>query len=266
MKRIYGLVILALSVANGISAMEVLTVHDVVEAYKAGRHEDKGYTPIELQAVARSLNKDYVFAKIAEIELQDTDSSFDGIEEALALLWILEQGGELKQHEMAFPESSLKSIRSEKKALLKAAAGPTAKELGRQRRAELEKQKTMTINQLVKTAVAYFNQNGRESTFALISNPNGPFVKGDIYMFAYDMQGIAVAHGQNAALLGQNLIDLQDSRGNPIIRDLIEVGKTKGSGWTEYYLRNEFKRSYVEKVTDPKTQTDYIISAGYYPK
>ncbi len=122
-----------------------------------------------------------------------------------------------------------------------------------------------TTKQLVKTAVAYFNLNGRESTFDLISNPNGPFVKGDIYMFAYDMQGIAVAHGQNAALVGQNLIDLQDARGNPLIKDLIEIGKTKGSGWTEYYWRNEFKRSYVEKVTDPKTQTDYIISAGYFP-
>ncbi len=122
-----------------------------------------------------------------------------------------------------------------------------------------------TTKQLVKTAVAYFTQNGRESTFALISNPTGPFVKGDIYMFAYDMQGIAVAHGQNAALVGQNLIDLQDSRGNPVIKDLIDVAKAKGKGWTEYYWRNEFKRSYVEKVTDPKTQTEYIISAGYYP-
>ncbi len=122
-----------------------------------------------------------------------------------------------------------------------------------------------TTKQLVKTAVAYFDQNGKEATFGLISNPTGPFVKGDIYMFAYDMHGICVAHGQNAALVGQNLIDLQDSRGTPVIQELIQVGKTKGSGWTEYIWRNEFKRSYVEKVTDQKTQTDYIISAGYYP-
>ena len=122
-----------------------------------------------------------------------------------------------------------------------------------------------TTKQLVKTAVAYFYQNGRDATFALISNPNGPSVKGDIYMFAYNFDGIAVAHGQNAALVGQNLIDLQDSRGTPLIRDLIDIAKAKGKGWTEYYWRNEFKRSYVEKVVDPKTQTAYLISAGYYP-
>ncbi len=122
-----------------------------------------------------------------------------------------------------------------------------------------------TTKQLVKTAVAYFDQNGRESTFALISNPNGPFVKGDIYMFAYDFNGQVVAHGQNAALVGQNLIDLQDSRGKPLIKELIEVAKTKGKGWVEYYWRNEFKRSYVEKVIDPKTKTEYLIAGGYHP-
>lgn len=122
-----------------------------------------------------------------------------------------------------------------------------------------------TTKQLVKTAAAYFDQNGRDSTFALISNPNGPFVKGDIYMFVYDFNGLVEAHGQNAALVGQNLIDLQDSRGKSLIRELIEVAKTKGKGWVEYYWRNEFKRSYVEKVVDPKTKTEYLIAAGYHP-
>ena len=122
-----------------------------------------------------------------------------------------------------------------------------------------------STKQIVKTAVAYFYANGRDATFALISNTSGPFVKGDIYSFAYDFNGTVVAHGQNEALVGQDLIDLVDSRGKPLIRELIEVAKTKGKGWVEYYWRNEFKRSYVEKVVDPKTKTEYLISAGYYP-
>lgn len=119
--------------------------------------------------------------------------------------------------------------------------------------------------QLVKTAVAFFKQNGPEATFALISNPKGPFVKGDIYSFAVDFNGEYVAHGQNFALVGQNLIDLTDSRGKPIIRDLIAIAKTKGKGWLDYEWRNEFKRGYVERVVDPKTKKPYLISAGYYP-
>ena len=135
MKRICGLVILALSVVSGISAMEVLTVSDVVEACKAGRHGR--YTPIELQAVARTLNKDDVLAKVAEIERQGTEASFDDIDEALALLWILYRGRELKQDQFMLTQSKLHKIRREKEALIKAAAGLTVKELERQ----LEEQK-----------------------------------------------------------------------------------------------------------------------------
>ncbi len=122
-----------------------------------------------------------------------------------------------------------------------------------------------TTKQLVKTAVAYFEANGREATFDLITNSHGPFVKGDIYSFAYDFNGTVAAHGQNEALVGQDLIDLRDSRGKPLIKEMIELAKSKGKGWVEYYWRNEFKRSYVEKVVDPKTKTEYFISAGYYP-
>ena len=119
--------------------------------------------------------------------------------------------------------------------------------------------------QLVKSAVAYFKKNGPAAAFATISNQTGPFVKGDIYMFAYDFDGVVVAHGQNAALVGQNLIDMTDSRGTPIIKELIEIARTKGSGWYDYEWRHEAKRSYVERVEDPKTKKKYLISGGYYP-
>ena len=119
--------------------------------------------------------------------------------------------------------------------------------------------------QLVKTAVAYFNKNGGQATFALISNPQGPFIKGDIYMFVYDFNGKVLADGQNAALVGQILIDLTDTRGKYIIRDLIDIARSKGKGWLDYEWRNEAKRSYVERIVDPKTKKPYLIAAGYYP-
>jgi cytochrome c len=122
-----------------------------------------------------------------------------------------------------------------------------------------------TTQQLVKTAVAYFRRHGKTATFALISNPRGPFVRGDVYTFAYDFNGVCVAHGQNPALVGQNLIDQVDSRGKPLIKELIRVARTKGKGWVDYYWRNEFKRAYVERAVDPKTKKPYVLGAGYYP-
>jgi cytochrome c len=123
-----------------------------------------------------------------------------------------------------------------------------------------------TTQQMVKTAVAYFYQNGKDATFALINNQTGPFVRGDIYSFVYDFKGVCVAHGNNAALPGQNLIDLVDSRGKPLVKALINLARRgKGRGWVDYYWSNEFKRSYLERVVDPKTKKPYLISAGYYP-
>ncbi len=119
--------------------------------------------------------------------------------------------------------------------------------------------------QVVKIAIDYFLTNGPKSTFALISNPKGPFVRGDIYMFVLDFEGVYQAHGQNAALVGQNLSDTVDTRGKPLIKEILNVAKTKGSGWVDYYWRNEYKLTYVEKVIDPKTKTPYVFCAGYYP-
>jgi cytochrome c len=124
-----------------------------------------------------------------------------------------------------------------------------------------------TTQQLVKTAAAYFYARGREAAFSRVSNPNGPFIRGDIYMFIYDFRGVCVAHGENAALIGQNLIDIVDSRGTYVVRGLIDVARRgKGHGWFEYIWRNEFKRAYVERVVDPKTKKPYLVAAGYYPR
>ena len=84
-------------------------------------------------------------------------------------------------------------------------------------------------------------------------------------MFVYNYKGVNLAHGNNAALVGQNLIDLTDSRGEPMIKGIINIAKNKGRGWYEYIWKNEFKRSYVERVVDPRTKIPYAVSAGYYP-
>lgn len=122
-----------------------------------------------------------------------------------------------------------------------------------------------TVKQIVDSAAGIFLREGKDVAFSLINNPNGPFVKGDIYAFAYDFDGVCVAHGSNAALIGQSLINEVDSRGKKFIQEMINIAKTKGRGWVNYTWRNAPKRSYVEKVVDPKTKKPYFISAGYYP-
>ncbi len=123
------------------------------------------------------------------------------------------------------------------------------------------------VEQLVKSAVTTFNEDGKKECFDLIDNQVGPFVKGDIYLFAYDFNGNNLAHGENIAYVGQNLLTLVDSTGTPIIQKMIDIAKMpSGIGWLDYTWAGVPKRGYVHRITDPKTNVPYFIGAGYYPE
>ncbi len=122
-----------------------------------------------------------------------------------------------------------------------------------------------TVKIMVASAVAHFYAHGKEETFNLISQYDGPFRKGNIYTFAYDFDGFCVANGRNPAIVGQNLIDAKDSKGFHYIKNHIKIGKDKGKGWSSYYWLRSFKKTYVMKVVDPETKKAYVIGSGYHP-
>ncbi len=106
---------------------------------------------------------------------------------------------------------------------------------------------------MVKKAIAYQKANGPDKTFAEIQNPGGAFRDRDLYVSVIDMSGKYYAQGANPKMVGKNLIDLKDVDGKFIIKSIIEVASTKGSGWVDYKWANpssgaiEQKSSYVEK-------------------
>ncbi|MCV2367805.1 cache domain-containing protein [Roseateles oligotrophus] len=112
---------------------------------------------------------------------------------------------------------------------------------------------------LVKKGVAYLKENGKEKAFAAFNDPQGQFVKGELYFFVYGTNGdgIVLAHGQNPKMLGKKLIDMKDVDGLPIIRDMTAIANSpEGKGWYKYKWPNsvtkavEGKQSYVERVGD----------------
>ena len=84
------------------------------------------------------------------------------------------------------------------------------------------------------------------------------------YFFIYDFDGYNVALAPQPELEGQNLYDYQDSHGNYVIRDLIQIAKDDNSGFYEYYWNNpntgneELKQSFVIKIPG----IDYFIGSG----
>jgi len=111
---------------------------------------------------------------------------------------------------------------------------------------------------LVDRAQAYIKENGKEKALAAFNDPDGPFVKNGLYVFAYDFYGVNKALATNPGLVGKDLIDMKDANGKEIIKGMIAVVK-RGGGWYDYKWEGHDKSSYVVKVDD----TLWIGSATY---
>src|SRR5512143_214120 len=72
---------------------------------------------------------------------------------------------------------------------------------------------------MVDEAVAFLNASGKQKALAEISNPTGKWVKGELYVFAYDLSGVVVAHPINPKLIGKNLLEVPDAAGKTFRKD-----------------------------------------------
>ena len=116
----------------------------------------------------------------------------------------------------------------------------------------------------VQKAIAFYKKAGKAIAMAEFTNPKGPFIEGDMYVFVLNLKGTMLAHGVNEKYIGQDFIDVKDSDGRSFIREIVEVGNTKGSGFVDYKWYNPVtkedlvKHVYLEKVDD------VLICSGVY--
>ncbi len=106
---------------------------------------------------------------------------------------------------------------------------------------------------LVKEAAEFMTVYGRENCMEELKKSNGKFCKGELFVIAYDTTGIMVAHPKNHKLIGVNMIDVPDMDGKLFRQEMINIAKSKGSGWVDYKYKNpekseiEFIAAYVHK-------------------
>ena len=103
-------------------------------------------------------------------------------------------------------------------------------------------------------AITYVNNNGVEKALDEFNNPTGSFVRGDLYIFAYDFNGTCLAHPINPDLVGQT--GLLDINGVDVVGR--ELALAKRGGGTMYIVfpnpahdgEEELKQLYIESVND----------------
>ena len=118
---------------------------------------------------------------------------------------------------------------------------------------------------MVRKAVDFSRQYGRDRLLEEINNPRGEFRSGDLYAFAYDRTMTMLAHPVKPELVGQNLLDKKDwSGGKYFRREIQHVALSKGNGWVDYEYENPATKQRDPKTTYVELADDLIICAGAY--
>ncbi len=90
--------------------------------------------------------------------------------------------------------------------------------------------KAMTIR-----AAEYLRAHDPVAAFAAFNAKYGPWHDRDLYVTVEDSEGVMVAHGTNAGLIGRTVVELKDVEGKPFNHEVQAVTDT---GWVNYKWQN----------------------------
>jgi signal transduction histidine kinase len=85
-----------------------------------------------------------------------------------------------------------------------------------------------------------------------------------MYVFAYDLTATVLAHPVNPKLIGKNLLDVPDAEGKLFRKEIVELAKTKGTGWVDYKYKNPQTNTIESKTTYFMKEGDIILCCGIY--
>lgn len=103
-----------------------------------------------------------------------------------------------------------------------------------------------------KEAVALIKEVGFEAAKAKLSDPKGPFVWKDSYVFVQDMEQMMVVHPVNPKLVGKSMKGIKDAKGTMFNYEMQELINKSGEGWVSYVWPKP-------GATEPSPKTSYVL-------
>lgn len=122
-----------------------------------------------------------------------------------------------------------------------------------------------TLVAFVHEAVAYAQTHGKDAALAEFSNPDGKFVRGELYIFAYDFTSTTLAHPFSPEKIGISRINETDAFGNRYAQGFIDA-VNDGDGFVWFYYKNPAHNDSIEKKLGYVTKVDdnWWLGSGVY--
>lgn len=113
-------------------------------------------------------------------------------------------------------------------------------------------------------AAAYLQKHGAQRAFQVFQDKHGPFFDRDLYVFVQDFSCTFLSHGQNPKLVGRNIWNLINPNGRYACRDIVELVKAEGEGWTTYVFTDPATGNPAWKSTFSIALGEMIVMVGAY--
>lgn len=125
--------------------------------------------------------------------------------------------------------------------------------------------------ELVRKAVDYVQSNGVQAAVQAFNQQDGDFVKGELYVFMFQIgvkegsRVVCLAHPVNAGLIGKDLYDLKDPKGNQFMAAMAKKAMEERGGWVDYKWSHPQTKKIGDKSSYALPATDNIfVGCGIY--
>lgn len=116
----------------------------------------------------------------------------------------------------------------------------------------------------VEDAIAYMKAVGKRIALAEFTNPQGMFVRDQLYIYVLSPTGTMLAHGVNEGFVGLDFAEVRDSQGKEFIKDILALANTEGSGWVDYRWYHPRRKKVFPKVAYFQKVDDLIVCSAVY--
>jgi len=117
---------------------------------------------------------------------------------------------------------------------------------------------------LVKRVIADIKKYGKDKVVQDVQNQLPIYRERDLYVTIGTMEGFTLANGNTPKLAGKNVLDIKDVNGKFIMRERIEIAKTKNSGWQEYSWPDPVTKEVQKKSMYVERAGDLVVACGVY--